>query len=69
MRNTTDYFPDTCNYQPLFLFLVNRGEVLYSNVWNTADYESVKTKCLKGRTRPNNKTQQSVVKGRCNGVR
>ena len=65
MRNTTDYFSDTCNYQPLLLFLINRGEMLYSNVWNTSYYLSVKTICQKGRQHPNNKTQQSVVKGRC----
>ena len=61
MRNTTDYFSDTCDYKLLFSFLVNRGEVLYSNIWNTSDYSSVKTKCQKGRTHPNNKTQKKKV--------
>jgi hypothetical protein len=65
MRNITDYFSDNCNYQPLFLFLVNKGEVLCGNVWNTLDYLPVKTKHQRGGTCPNNKTQQTVVKSKC----
>jgi hypothetical protein len=70
MRNTTDYFSDIRNYKSLFLFLLNKGEVLYSNVWNTSDNLSVKTKCQKARTHPNNKTQQKkCVERKCYGVR
>jgi len=43
--------------------------VLYSNVWNTSHYLSVKQNVIKERTRPKGKTRQSVVKARCNGVR